>query len=153
MPFLFGFLLIFCFLALFASYLVYIGLQRTKLTRKPTLVSGVRGAQTVMPDPQDYRALSNLTETEAERNRLLARAGHVVDWRSDNATPTQRPPQGRIFSASGQRRETGRCLCCSHVIIVFPCLGMWTLSIHVCVPTLPFSGENRGCPAYAHGVV
>lgn len=48
-----------------------------------------------------------MVETEAERNRLLARSSGQTEWRSDTTTPTQK---ARILSAHG-RRDPGMVAC------------------------------------------
>jgi len=91
------------------------GLQRNKFIRKPLGAAGrVGGPGTVIPD-SEYRNLSNLLETEAERNRILARNGYptnlaaanmAADMRADSITPSS--TSKRVLSASGQRKDTGR---------------------------------------------
>ncbi|KAL5005179.1 hypothetical protein ScPMuIL_018635, partial [Solemya velum] len=76
--------------------------QRSKYTRKP-LGASMRntGSATVVPD-NDFRNLS-LAETEAERNRILARNGYAQDWQSDTSAPTFGIK--RTMSAHSQRKE------------------------------------------------
>lgn len=81
--------------------------QRTKYIRKPLGTAGrVGGPGAVIPD-SEYRNLSSLLETEAERNRILARNGFTtnvsVENRSDSITPTTTTK--RVLSASGQRKD------------------------------------------------
>ncbi|XP_048248595.1 tubulin polyglutamylase ttll6-like isoform X1 [Haliotis rufescens] len=74
--------------------------QRRQLSRKP-IAANRSGPATIVPET-DYR--SSMVETEAERNRLLARSSGQTDWRSDTTTPTQK---ARILSAHG-RRDPGQ---------------------------------------------
>ncbi|XP_060583319.1 tubulin polyglutamylase ttll6-like isoform X6 [Ruditapes philippinarum] len=81
--------------------------QRNKFIRKPLGSTGrVGGPSTVIPD-SEYRNLSSLLETEAERNRILARNGFTsnssTDNRPDSITPNSN--QKRVLSASGQRKD------------------------------------------------
>lgn len=83
--------------------------------RKPLGTTGRPGGpSTVIPD-SEYRNLSSLLETEAERNRILARNGFTMNTipaetgngnRSDSITPTSNSK--RILSASGQRKDSGK---------------------------------------------
>lgn len=61
------------------------------------------GSATVVPDT-DFRNLS-LADTEAERNRILARNGFGADWQSDTSGPTFGIK--RTMSAHSQRKEGG----------------------------------------------
>ena len=57
-----------------------------------------------MIQESEFRSnLSHLLDTEAERNRILARNGYSSDWRSDAATPNSK----RTLSAQGQRKDGG----------------------------------------------
>ncbi|XP_052793509.1 uncharacterized protein LOC128227235 isoform X4 [Mya arenaria] len=83
--------------------------QRNKFMRKPLGGVGRVGTSgAVIPD-SEYRNLSSLLETEAERNRILARNGYTtnmpIEARSDSITPTS--TSKRVLSASGQRKDTG----------------------------------------------
>ena len=75
--------------------------------RKP--LGGSRSGTTAVIPDSEYRNLSTLLETEAERNRILARNGFSTnassELRSDSITPGS---QKRTLSASGQRKENGR---------------------------------------------
>ena len=75
--------------------------------RKPLGAAGRGGSGAVIPD-SEYRNITSLLETEAERNRILARNGYSnnpqTDARSDSLTPNSNK---RILSASGQRKDTG----------------------------------------------
>ncbi|XP_052793532.1 tubulin polyglutamylase ttll6-like isoform X25 [Mya arenaria] len=82
--------------------------QRNKFMRKPLGGVGRVGTSgAVIPD-SEYRNLSSLLETEAERNRILARNGYTtnmpIEARSDSITPTS--TSKRVLSASGQRKDT-----------------------------------------------
>ena len=76
--------------------------------RKPL---GSTGRPTAVIPDSEYRNLSTLLETEAERNRILARNGFNMniqqDPRSDSITPNSNTK--RILSASGQRKDGGKC--------------------------------------------
>ncbi|XP_046559027.1 LOW QUALITY PROTEIN: tubulin polyglutamylase ttll6-like [Haliotis rubra] len=74
--------------------------ERRQLSRKP-MAANRSGPATIVPET-DYR--SSMVETEAERNRLLARSSGQTEWRSDTTTPTQK---ARILSAHG-RRDPGQ---------------------------------------------
>ncbi|XP_052793544.1 tubulin polyglutamylase ttll6-like isoform X36 [Mya arenaria] len=81
---------------------------RNKFMRKPLGGVGRVGTSgAVIPD-SEYRNLSSLLETEAERNRILARNGYTtnmpIEARSDSITPTS--TSKRVLSASGQRKDT-----------------------------------------------
>ena len=82
--------------------------QRSKFIRKP--LGGSRSGTTAVIPDSEYRNLSTLLETEAERNRILARNGFSTnassELRSDSITPGNN--QNRTLSASGQRKNTGR---------------------------------------------
>ncbi|XP_053405849.1 tubulin polyglutamylase TTLL13-like isoform X30 [Mercenaria mercenaria] len=83
--------------------------QRNKFIRKPLGSTGrAGGASAVIPD-SEYRNLSSLLETEAERNRILARNGFTsngsTENRPDSITPNSN--QKRVLSASGQRKDNG----------------------------------------------
>ncbi|XP_052279828.1 tubulin polyglutamylase ttll6-like isoform X8 [Dreissena polymorpha] len=83
--------------------------QRNKFIRKPLGSTGrAGGTGTIIPD-SEYRNLSSLLETEAERNRILARNGYstnmMSDIRSDSITPTSNSNK-RVLSASGQRKDS-----------------------------------------------
>ena len=56
-----------------------------------------------MQDSEFRSNMAHLMDTEAERNRLLARNGYGSDWRSDSTTPSSL--QKRTLSAHGQRKE------------------------------------------------
>ncbi|KAL4227528.1 Tubulin polyglutamylase ttll6 [Mactra antiquata] len=82
-------------------------MKRNKYIRKPLGSTGrAGGAGAVIPD-SEYRNLSSLIETEAERNRILARNGFNAnvpsDNRSDSITPNSHSK--RVLSASGQRKD------------------------------------------------
>lgn len=61
------------------------------------------GAALVMQESEFRSNLSHLLDTEAERNRILARNGYSSDWRSDVSTPNSK----RTLSAQGQRKDGG----------------------------------------------
>ncbi|KAK7469869.1 hypothetical protein BaRGS_00036089 [Batillaria attramentaria] len=95
--------------------------QRTKLARKPITGTGGIGRPGVVVQESDLRSMAGMMDTEAERNRLLARNGYTYqgytqapaaaqgyassgyqsDWRSDSSTPA-RP---RVLSAHRQQRD------------------------------------------------
>lgn len=100
-------------------------LQRNKLARKPLAGAGVGGRGGVVVQESDLRSIGGMMDTEAERNRLLARSGYGYqptyaqahaqqhqgyassgyqsDWRSDSNTPART----RVLSAHRQQRESG----------------------------------------------
>ena len=82
-------------------------LQRSKFIRKP--LGGSRSGTTAVIPDSEYRNLSTLLETEAERNRILNRNGFSTnasnELRSDSITPGSN--QNRTLSASGQRKNSG----------------------------------------------
>lgn len=75
--------------------------------RKP-LGASRSGTTAVIPD-SEYRNLSTLLETEAERNRILSKNGFSANASSDSITPGNIQKQ-RTSSASGQRKDSGRYL-------------------------------------------
>ncbi|KAL8566494.1 hypothetical protein ACOMHN_012313 [Nucella lapillus] len=97
--------------------------QRNKLSRKPLAGGGVGARGGVVVQESDLRSMTGLMETEAERNRLLARNGYAYhqapyaanphpggyssgyqsDWRSDSSTPART----RVLSAHRQRDGDG----------------------------------------------
>ncbi|XP_041370181.1 tubulin polyglutamylase ttll6-like isoform X2 [Gigantopelta aegis] len=72
--------------------------KRKQLSRKT--LANARGTQSSVVPDTEYR---NLVDTEAERNRLLARSGYNLDWKSDATTPSLK---ARGLSAHGQRKES-----------------------------------------------
>ncbi|XP_041370172.1 tubulin polyglutamylase ttll6-like isoform X1 [Gigantopelta aegis] len=72
--------------------------ERKQLSRKT--LANARGTQSSVVPDTEYR---NLVDTEAERNRLLARSGYNLDWKSDATTPSLK---ARGLSAHGQRKES-----------------------------------------------
>ena len=82
-------------------------LQRSKFIRKP--LGGSRSGTTAVIPDSEYRNLSTLLETEAERNRILNRNGFSTnasnELRTDSITPGSN--QNRTLSASGQRKNSG----------------------------------------------
>lgn len=80
--------------------------QRSKFVRKPLGGSNRATSTTIIQDSEFRSNMAHLMDTEAERNRLLARNGYGSDWRSDSTTPSSL--QKRTLSAHGQRKE-GRC--------------------------------------------
>ena len=105
-------------------------LQRNKLARKPLGAGGAGSRGGVVVQESDLRSIGGMMDTEAERNRLLARSGYGYqpsyphaqahmqqphhqgystssgyqsDWRSDNSTPART----RVLSAHRQQRESG----------------------------------------------
>lgn len=81
--------------------------QRNKFVRKS--IGGNRGvgAANILPETEYRNNMSHLMDTEAERNRILAKNGYShTDWRSDNTTPSNIQKQ-RTLSAQGQRKEGG----------------------------------------------
>lgn len=79
--------------------------------RKPLGATGRPGGPSAVIPDSEYRNLSSLLETEAERNRILARNGFssnmpVENNRPDSLTPTSNSK--RILSASGQRKDSGK---------------------------------------------
>ena len=77
--------------------------QRSKFVRKPLGGSNRATSTTIMQDSEFRSNMAHLLDTEAERNRLLARNGYGSDWRSDSTTPSSL--QKRTLSAHGQRKE------------------------------------------------
>lgn len=76
--------------------------QRNKFIRKPLGSNRSAGSVVVAPETEYRNNLSHLMDTEAERNRLLARNGFAAsEWRSDASTPSAK----RILSAQGQRKD------------------------------------------------
>ncbi|XP_064608776.1 tubulin polyglutamylase ttll6-like isoform X2 [Liolophura sinensis] len=71
--------------------------QRTRYTRKP--LGSTRGMSTTAVPESEYRHLSHLLETEAERSRLAART-EVTDRWSDGILP----PHKRVLSANAQSK-------------------------------------------------
>jgi hypothetical protein len=99
-----------CLVITFVLIIHFYCKQRNKFIRKPLGSTGrVGGPSTVIPD-SEYRNLSSLLETEAERNRILARNGFTsnssTDNRPDSITPNSN--QKRVLSASGQRKDNGK---------------------------------------------
>nr|XP_022333056.1 tubulin polyglutamylase ttll6-like isoform X20 [Crassostrea virginica] len=80
--------------------------QRSKFVRKPLGGSNRATSTTIMQDSEFRSNMAHLMDTEAERNRLLARNGYGSDWRSDSTTPSSL--QKRTLSAHGQRKEGWR---------------------------------------------
>ena len=82
--------------------------------RKP--LGGSRSGTTAVIPDSEYRNLSTLLETEAERNRILAKNGFSTNTSSDSLTPSNK----RTLSASGQRKDSGRYrfLSCRKICIV-----------------------------------
>ncbi|XP_070207148.1 tubulin polyglutamylase ttll6-like isoform X9 [Littorina saxatilis] len=99
--------------------------QRNKMARKPMTGAGVGARGGVVVQESDLRSMSGMVDTEAERNRLLARSGYNYhqpsysqaqsqahqgytssgyqsDWRSDSSTPART----RVLSAHLQQRES-----------------------------------------------
>lgn len=71
--------------------------------RKPLGGSNRATSTTIIQDSEFRSNMAHLMDTEAERNRLLARNGYGSDWRSDSTTPSSL--QKRTLSAHGQRKE------------------------------------------------
>lgn len=91
------------FLFYFCSVFYY--QQRNKFIRKPLGANRSAGTVVVAPETEYRNNLSHLMDTEAERNRLLARNGFAAsEWRSDASTPSAK----RILSAQGQRKDGGQ---------------------------------------------
>ncbi|XP_065942587.1 tubulin polyglutamylase ttll6 isoform X27 [Magallana gigas] len=82
------------------------GSQRSKFVRKPLGGSNRATSTTIIQDSEFRSNMAHLMDTEAERNRLLARNGYGSDWRSDSTTPSSL--QKRTLSAHGQRKEGWR---------------------------------------------
>nr|XP_022333044.1 tubulin polyglutamylase ttll6-like isoform X9 [Crassostrea virginica] len=80
--------------------------KRSKFVRKPLGGSNRATSTTIMQDSEFRSNMAHLMDTEAERNRLLARNGYGSDWRSDSTTPSSL--QKRTLSAHGQRKEGWR---------------------------------------------
>nr|XP_034325493.1 uncharacterized protein LOC105344081 isoform X27 [Crassostrea gigas] len=78
-------------------------LERSKFVRKPLGGSNRATSTTIIQDSEFRSNMAHLMDTEAERNRLLARNGYGSDWRSDSTTPSSL--QKRTLSAHGQRKE------------------------------------------------
>ncbi|XP_070207102.1 tubulin polyglutamylase TTLL7-like isoform X3 [Littorina saxatilis] len=99
--------------------------RRNKMARKPMTGAGVGARGGVVVQESDLRSMSGMVDTEAERNRLLARSGYNYhqpsysqaqsqahqgytssgyqsDWRSDSSTPART----RVLSAHLQQRES-----------------------------------------------
>ncbi|XP_052697237.1 tubulin polyglutamylase ttll6-like isoform X33 [Crassostrea angulata] len=79
---------------------------RSKFVRKPLGGSNRATSTTIIQDSEFRSNMAHLMDTEAERNRLLARNGYGSDWRSDSTTPSSL--QKRTLSAHGQRKEGWR---------------------------------------------
>lgn len=77
--------------------------KRSKFVRKPLGGSNRATSTTIIQDSEFRSNMAHLMDTEAERNRLLARNGYGSDWRSDSTTPSSL--QKRTLSAHGQRKE------------------------------------------------
>ncbi|XP_070207164.1 tubulin polyglutamylase ttll6-like isoform X11 [Littorina saxatilis] len=103
----------------------YTSVKRNKMARKPMTGAGVGARGGVVVQESDLRSMSGMVDTEAERNRLLARSGYNYhqpsysqaqsqahqgytssgyqsDWRSDSSTPART----RVLSAHLQQRES-----------------------------------------------
>ncbi|XP_048733827.1 tubulin polyglutamylase ttll6-like isoform X26 [Ostrea edulis] len=80
--------------------------QRSKFVRKPLGGTNRTTSTTIIQDSEFRSNMAHLMDTEAERNRLLARNGYGSDWRSDATTPSSL--QKRTLSAHGQRKEGWR---------------------------------------------
>eukprot|EP00105_Crassostrea_gigas_P028360 XP_011449987.1 PREDICTED: uncharacterized protein LOC105344081 isoform X13 [Crassostrea gigas] len=80
--------------------------KRSKFVRKPLGGSNRATSTTIIQDSEFRSNMAHLMDTEAERNRLLARNGYGSDWRSDSTTPSSL--QKRTLSAHGQRKEGWR---------------------------------------------
>ncbi|XP_061165529.1 tubulin polyglutamylase ttll6-like isoform X14 [Saccostrea echinata] len=81
-------------------------LERSKFVRKPLGGTNRATSTTIIQDSEFRSNMAHLMDTEAERNRLLARNGYGPDWRSDATTPSSL--QKRTLSAHGQRKEGWR---------------------------------------------
>ncbi|XP_056022272.1 tubulin polyglutamylase ttll6-like isoform X17 [Ostrea edulis] len=81
-------------------------LERSKFVRKPLGGTNRTTSTTIIQDSEFRSNMAHLMDTEAERNRLLARNGYGSDWRSDATTPSSL--QKRTLSAHGQRKEGWR---------------------------------------------
>ena len=97
---------------LFFIFTKFYFIQRNKFMRKPLGATGRPGGPSAVIPDSEYRNLSSLLETEAERNRILARNGFSSNMplennRADSLTPTSNSK--RILSASGQRKDSGKC--------------------------------------------
>ncbi|XP_052098050.1 tubulin polyglutamylase ttll6-like isoform X15 [Mytilus californianus] len=78
--------------------------QRNKFVKKPLGGNPRSNSGALVIQESEFRSnLSHLLDTEAERNRILARNGYASDWRSDVATPNSK----RTLSAQGQRKDGG----------------------------------------------
>ncbi|XP_065942577.1 tubulin polyglutamylase ttll6 isoform X17 [Magallana gigas] len=88
------------------SYYQYRNMLRSKFVRKPLGGSNRATSTTIIQDSEFRSNMAHLMDTEAERNRLLARNGYGSDWRSDSTTPSSL--QKRTLSAHGQRKEGWR---------------------------------------------
>ena len=76
--------------------------QRNKFVKKPLGGNPRTNSGALVIQESEFRSnLSHLLDTEAERNRILARNGYSSDWRSDAATPNSK----RTLSAQGQRKD------------------------------------------------
>ncbi|XP_071166355.1 tubulin polyglutamylase ttll6-like isoform X19 [Mytilus edulis] len=76
--------------------------QRNKFVKKPLGGNPRSNSGALVIQESEFRNnLSHLLDTEAERNRILARNGYSSDWRSDVATPNSK----RTLSAQGQRKD------------------------------------------------
>ncbi|XP_056022269.1 tubulin polyglutamylase ttll6-like isoform X14 [Ostrea edulis] len=80
--------------------------KRSKFVRKPLGGTNRTTSTTIIQDSEFRSNMAHLMDTEAERNRLLARNGYGSDWRSDATTPSSL--QKRTLSAHGQRKEGWR---------------------------------------------
>ncbi|XP_056022302.1 tubulin polyglutamylase ttll6-like isoform X48 [Ostrea edulis] len=85
------------------SYYQYRNYLRSKFVRKPLGGTNRTTSTTIIQDSEFRSNMAHLMDTEAERNRLLARNGYGSDWRSDATTPSSL--QKRTLSAHGQRKE------------------------------------------------
>ncbi|XP_056022276.1 tubulin polyglutamylase ttll6-like isoform X20 [Ostrea edulis] len=88
------------------SYYQYRNYLRSKFVRKPLGGTNRTTSTTIIQDSEFRSNMAHLMDTEAERNRLLARNGYGSDWRSDATTPSSL--QKRTLSAHGQRKEGWR---------------------------------------------
>ena len=71
------------------------------MARKPLGAVSRPGPVAQNAQEVEYRSVTNMLETEAERNRLLAKSGYSSDWRSDSSTPQ------RQRAVSGRQRDPG----------------------------------------------
>ncbi|XP_052098038.1 tubulin polyglutamylase ttll6-like isoform X3 [Mytilus californianus] len=110
--------------------------QRNKFVKKPLGGNPRSNSGALVIQESEFRSnLSHLLDTEAERNRILARNGYASDWRSDVATPNSK----RTLSAQGQRKDGGFFVVAENPVRSAICRSSY-------VPHLPRVAPNNGPP-------